>query len=1048
MTAPTASRFLDELSEYELLEVGQVAEIRRALKARFPEARGLAGELIQRKWLTPFQANKLLQGRGQELVLGPYRLIERLGAGGMGEVFKARHARMDRLVALKIIHKQQLASPTAVERFRREARAAAQLTHPNIVIAYDADEVGDSHFLAMEYVEGTDLAARVKQSGPLAVGKACHFIRQAALGLQHAHEKGLVHRDIKPANLLVSHAAGGAAEVVKILDFGLARFESANRKAGQLTQVGKFVGTVDFISPEQAENPQGADVRSDVYSLGCCFFYLLTGQPPFPGDDAVARLAARLLNAPPSVRKLRPEVPAALEQVVSKMMAREPARRYPTAAAVAAALGPFHAAAGPVPARREPAANAGKEGVQKAGGPVASARNTPLPPQKAQRPATADSTFDFSSEPAKESPKRPAARRGSGKTKRTWVWATLLGVMAVGGLAAAALSFLGGPSPKDEDSKIVGRQPPPSPESAPKRDTGPDKAGVSDQNPDEGKAKGKSSEIPSQTDNKTASKPIRQDDTPPPIDLAALKQAAERKLFIQEMCLKLLKSQFPDLRPDVLVRPFSGHKAAVTSLAFSADGRQIVSGSKDATVRLWEVEGGKEIRCFKHPHLGPVTSVGFTEKGARILASTGPVMEPGEKKHWKVMKLETSTGRALAEMTWPDNSPPGQPMFIVMSPDRKHYIVVASRMHPESGWWGQVQSWVWEEGKSAGPPQLSEHGISFALVAVSLDGRFVLTAPMIGRKELLRFWDLQIGKVRPHSIGPCEVRALALSSNGMRAAGGCDDKVVRVWDITERKELGQFKGHMGDIHAVAFSPDDRRVLSGGADKTLRLWEIASDKELPPYVGHKGAVISLAFSPDGKLAVSGSDDGEIRVWRLPDSVKVGARQPGMPPAGEPKIADSRPYAGGGEKSDLEKARARAIELVNGLRKEEGQLPLKVNAELVRIAQGHANNMARQDKYGDDDKDGHTLDGKHFTDRTKESTYPFGAAGENNHRNRNAADPTALAAMSWKKSPASYKTLTTPHYTETGMGVAVGKSGYWYFCQVFATPQKVVVRKRLP
>src|SRR5262249_35648830 len=156
-------------------------------------------------WLTAFQANRLLQGRGQELVLGPYRLIERLGAGGMGEGFKARHVRMERLVALKIIQQQQLASPTALERFRREARAPAQLAHPNIVIAYDADEVGDTHFLAMEYVEGMDLAARVKQSGPLAIGKSCQFIRQAALGLQHAHERGLVHRDIKPGNLLVSH---------------------------------------------------------------------------------------------------------------------------------------------------------------------------------------------------------------------------------------------------------------------------------------------------------------------------------------------------------------------------------------------------------------------------------------------------------------------------------------------------------------------------------------------------------------------------------------------------------------------------------------------------------------------------------------------------------------------------------------------------------------------------------------------------------------------------------------------------------------------------
>jgi formylglycine-generating enzyme required for sulfatase activity/serine/threonine protein kinase len=337
LTLPALCNFI---WQNQLLTPGQAQELAQ-LQKQFPEAHSLAGELVRRGWLTLYQANQLLQGRGAELVLGPYRVLERLGEGGMGQVFRARHIRMDRLVALKVINKDRLAGPKAFQRFTQEARAAARLSHPNIVVAHDSDEVDGRHFLAMEYVDGTDLAKLVNESGPLSVGQACDFARQAALGLQHAHERGVVHRDIKPSNLIVSRGSSGTAPVVKILDFGLGRFDSEANPRTRLTQLGGIVGTVDFVAPEQADNPRTADIRADIYSLGCTLFFLLTGKAAFLGADAESKLAARLVDEPPSPRVFRPEISPALESVLAKMMALMPAQRFQTPAEVATALEPF-----------------------------------------------------------------------------------------------------------------------------------------------------------------------------------------------------------------------------------------------------------------------------------------------------------------------------------------------------------------------------------------------------------------------------------------------------------------------------------------------------------------------------------------------------------------------------------------------------------------------------------------------------------------------------------------------------------------------------------
>jgi serine/threonine protein kinase/tetratricopeptide (TPR) repeat protein len=280
-----------------------------------------------------------------ELTAHPrYQLLEPLGSGGMGAVYKARHRLMERTVALKVINPNLVCRPEAVERFEREVRAAARLSHPNIVTAFDAEQAGGAHFLVMEFVEGTSLGRLVENQRPLPVARACLYVRQAALGLEHAFEHGMVHRDIKPDNLLLTPKGR-----VKILDFGLARFLSESEPTGKLTQVGMLMGTPDYMPPEQAGSAHTADIRADIYSLGCTLYHLLTGRPPFAGGTLVQKLAAHLQQTPRPLDKVRPNVPPGLARVVERMLAKNPAERFQRPAEVAQALLPFARQAAPPP---------------------------------------------------------------------------------------------------------------------------------------------------------------------------------------------------------------------------------------------------------------------------------------------------------------------------------------------------------------------------------------------------------------------------------------------------------------------------------------------------------------------------------------------------------------------------------------------------------------------------------------------------------------------------------------------------------------------------
>jgi len=298
----------------------------------------IATALVDRKVLTEWQSDKLLQGRHKGFILGRYRLLSLLGAGEMSAVYLAEHILMERRCAIKVLPANKVQDTSYLGRFHREARAVAAMNHPNIVRAYDVDKQTESgtdiHFLVMEYVDGRNIEQIVKEQGPLDYVAAVDYIRQAAEGLGHAHQSGMVHRDVKPGNLLIDSTG-----VVKLLDLGLARFfKTSDEESLTIKHDEKVLGTADYLAPEQAVDSHQVDARADIYSLGCTMYFALTGHPPFTDGTLVQRLLAHQTKFPPSVRYERPDIDEGLLAILDKMMAKKAADRYQTAGEVSEAL--------------------------------------------------------------------------------------------------------------------------------------------------------------------------------------------------------------------------------------------------------------------------------------------------------------------------------------------------------------------------------------------------------------------------------------------------------------------------------------------------------------------------------------------------------------------------------------------------------------------------------------------------------------------------------------------------------------------------------------
>jgi serine/threonine-protein kinase len=316
-----------------ILTERQLAEIKaKVLQGDYPlDSIDLAERLVRDQILTTYQAKRFLNNRSHGLIVGRYIILDRIGSGSMGRVYKAHHIMMDRVVALKIISPEIASNERVVARFQREMKLVGRLDHPNVVRAFDADQIQRVLYIVMEYVAGYSLGERLKK-GPIPPLEMVEYAAQAALGLAHAHEQGIVHRDIKPSNILLSKEGR-----IKILDLGLGVLMQSDTSSTFATADGIAVGTVDYMSPEQACGRE-VDGRSDVYGLGCAMYHLMTGKLPFPGSSPIERLGKRISGRHIPITEHLPDLPPHVVRVLDKMMAHKPHERFSSAAELADAL--------------------------------------------------------------------------------------------------------------------------------------------------------------------------------------------------------------------------------------------------------------------------------------------------------------------------------------------------------------------------------------------------------------------------------------------------------------------------------------------------------------------------------------------------------------------------------------------------------------------------------------------------------------------------------------------------------------------------------------
>ncbi|MSQ94422.1 MAG: hypothetical protein EXR98_07690 [Gemmataceae bacterium] len=867
MPAATIDSFVVGLLQSQLLSAEQCTEIER-LQETMDNACALALEILRRSWLTAYQINQILQGKGSGLTLGPFVLLERVGEGGMGQVFKARQKMLNRVVALKVVRKECLGNPKVILRFQREIRAAGQLSHPHIVRAYDADQVNGTYYIAMEYIDGVDLAKLVKDNGPLPVDQACEYIRQAALGLQHAFERGLVHRDIKPANLLVTKAVSSDRRrssgliprnidlhvrrssgmisrceptlhypwgVVKILDMGLARCTDplTGRASTHLTQLGSLMGTPEFIAPEQARDSHTSDVRADLYSLGCTLYFLLAGQPPFPCGTVTEKLLHHQFDEPEPVARARHaqlvawnrqsgrsdvdpkllHVPAPVAAVIRKLMAKSPDERYQTPVELADTLQTIvkQLADGTLP-QDSPA----------------STTSSKVAPRAAAAPANAHagqlcSTVDESV--VLLTPKTSSTRK--------YVGIASLFLAGFGSLALVVVATV--------IAGVISRHHP-----------------------------GVAAAI-------TAIKPREADE---PYWKVALKRAVQKKISWEEARQELLRhrvtdagtaqakkiddllaklptpldglerSQFAAVMPSGLPAEVIGLYGLgkppvvkpVTSLAISQNGRWLAA-SEDNGVRLFDFLGS--VIPFKIPaHNVRVNRIALSPDGW-LLASAS---DDGTVRVWDVASRNRlqSFDKHQKPVTQIAFSPDGT---LVASADRDSAIR------------------LWNPRTGAEVRKIDSQLADISVLAFAPDGNDLFWG---GAGREIRWTSVKSGA---GAVGRFETqsafqRVLAFHPLGnlVILGGGQGLLHVCIWDGKTLTEKTTFKRH-SQVNQVAFAPDGRTFVSVGIEPTAVLWDAEKLQPTKSMNNLRSAGYGAAFAPDGRHFVIGGASNQVFVMRL-------------------------------------------------------------------------------------------------------------------------------------------------------------------------------------
>jgi WD40 repeat protein len=829
---------------------------------------------------------------------GRYQVQGIVGRGGMGIVLKAFDPGLHRVVAIKVLNPRLATSAAARKRFLREARAAASVAHEHVVTIHAVDESSGLPYLVMQYVAGQSLQQRIDRDGPLELEAILRIGMQTAAGLAAAHAQGLVHRDVKPANILLENGV----ERVKITDFGLARAVDD----ASLTQSGVVAGTPQYMAPEQAR-AEAVDHRSDLFSLGSVLYAMCTGRSPFRADSTFAVLKRVCEDTPRPIREVNASIPDWLGEIVTRLHAKAPAERFPSALEVAERLGAELARLQhPTTITRPAATTVSLERVQSSVGP------------------------DFESDPVKQRAPRSVGWR-------RLAWAAALIALLIGALAFSDASGVTHVSdylatvlriPTRDGTLVIEAEPFPAPSwpgSSPWDDSRPGRP--TSMNSSTFVAMrfwtGHAGSVKSVTIAPDGSIALSGSGYPTGDATARLWDPWTgreiRSLGGSELGQVLGVAISPDGRRALTcgespvirlwdatsgteIRRLEGHSGPVNAVAFSPDGRRAVSaGMADAMVRLWDLETGREIRRLEG-HTSKVFCVAFSPDGKRVASgsedravlvwdvATGETTQKlsGMLKGVESIAFSSDGRRVLAGgqdgIGWLWDVESGRELRRLIGHDGiiasvafvpgSDRAVTASPQRGQVAGDGTMRMWDVDTGQEIARFTNPEND-GFWSVAVAPDGRHAITG---GPRGLIRLWKLpepdtrtaprnpavagELGIMKGHSN---EIVAMAMPADGRFALSGGEDFTIRQWDLLKGQETHKLEYHW-PISDVAVSESGRYVVAGCLDTMVYFWDNESGSG-EPLKGHKRKVRAVAISRDGRFALSGSEENELRYWDL-------------------------------------------------------------------------------------------------------------------------------------------------------------------------------------